>query len=109
MKIHVAKFTAQGYLIGYLWGGGEGGYPTRHYKAETREKLEAQVKKDFKSGALDSGMGFDGLKCAILDVTRFEETEVDGKKFYRTGDEDPIILGKPSAKDSEFLDQMRFQ
>ena len=77
-------YISSGLVYGKLWGGGFGAYPASKLEANTLKELLTIAKKDLKSGALDSGMGFDGLKGALLNITEIETQTIKGKLFQRS-------------------------
>ena len=78
------EYRARGMVIGNLWGGGIGGYPSEELKAKTKEDILKQANKGVKEGTLDSGMGFDGLRGAVLNIEEIETIEKNGKKYSRS-------------------------
>ena len=74
-------YTADGIVLGNTWGGGAGYYPARKYHAETFTDLKNEIKEDFESGALDSGMGFESLVGAFMIVVKHTVIEIKGVGF----------------------------
>lgn len=74
-------YEASGAVVGSLWGGGIGSYPTVTIRADTLAELHTQAQSLFESGELDGGMGFESLVSAYLDVKEIETREIDGKVF----------------------------
>lgn len=87
------NYKSQGLVLGNLWGGGRATYPAREVEAESFENLIAQNQKMLKSGTLDSGMGFDGLRGAVLYIRKIE-TKKDG--FKRESMLEPVYVGELS-------------
>lgn len=75
------NYSADGIVLGNLWGGGKGYYPARKYYAETFTKLKNEIKEDFESGALDSGMGYESLLGAMMVITKHIAIEIEGVCF----------------------------
>lgn len=92
VKTLYTKYEADGKVLGKLWGGGLGGYPARDYTNDNKEALIKEIEKDFKSGGLDSGMGFESLVAAVMTITTVECVEIDGKK-YVSRDFEEITFG----------------
>ena len=86
------RYKAKGWVLGNLWGGGEGAYPTEVVEANTREELIAEASKMLNDGTLDSGMGFDGLVGAVMEVEEIETITVKGKN-YTNSEYDTEIIG----------------
>ena len=80
MKDHIS-FRAEGWVLGDLWGGGKGYYPARKYYNRKLPAMKKKIRKDFKSGALDSGMGYQRLTGALMFITRVTVKKIDGKEF----------------------------
>lgn len=91
-------YSAEGNVLGNMWGGGQGFYPARKYNNFKKlSELKSTIRKDFNSGALDSGMGFESLEGALMHITTF--TEVDMKmggkmKTFRNQTTKKFKLGK---------------
>ena len=96
------NFIATGYVYGYLWGGGMGAYPSERLFAKTKEALLKEAKKLLKSGGLDSGMGYQSLKGALLNIEQIE-TIKKGKKEYQRSDYSTEIIGELTEKEVDFL------
>ena len=103
-KIH---FTAKGVCLGNLWGGGEGSYPARKYSNDNLKKLIAEIKKDVKSGGIDSGMGFQSMIGALMAITTITTKTIEGKDFINE-EEDCVLFGKLTETQKEFLDDSLF-
>ena len=89
MKKH---YDAKGYLIGNLWGGGQGAYPTIRWGEMSKEALIRQGNKYLEDGTLDSGMGFESLVGAIASVTITTTKIINGEEYIHT-DYDEIMIG----------------
>jgi len=101
------KYKASGVVLGNLWGGGAGSYPSEKIEAKTKKELITEAKRMLKDGSLDSGMGFDGLNSAILCIEQIEIINKDGKEYQRS-DFTECYIGKPSEKDKTFLSESLF-
>ena len=95
-------FEAEGLVLGNLWGGGKGAYPTIKVSADSKEELEKKINEELDSGGLDSGMGFNSLQGAIMIVTTVSQVEVDGKPFINREFE-TLSFGELDEMDEEFL------
>lgn len=87
--------VTKGAVVGNLWGGGRGYYPSRKYVNTDLEALKQEINKDFKSGAIDSGMGYEKVTGAIVYITKKTTKTMNGKPFvneevktYKLGDID---------------------
>ena len=75
------KFSAKGFVLGNYWGGGQGAYPTIRFTGNTKEELLEKANKALKDGSIDSGMGYQSLIGAILEIKCITKVEIDGKDF----------------------------
>ena len=75
------KYKAKGVVLGNLWGGGKGFYTARTLEAENLSNLKAQIIKGIKTGSLDSGMGYESLIGAVMEITKITEVIIEGKPF----------------------------
>lgn len=98
------SFTAKGYILGNYWGGGQGSYPTIKFSANTKEELLEQAKKALSDGSLDSGMGYESLIGAILEIKKTTKVEIDGQDFFNHEFEEEFI-GKLNDEQAEFLSE----
>jgi hypothetical protein len=95
-------FVAQGYVLGNLWGGGLGAYPTITISGESEEIVLEQAEKELKTGGLDRGMGFESLTGALLNIERIINIEIDGMPFTNRTTTQKTI-GNLDEMDIEFL------
>ena len=103
----MTNYIATGYVLGNLWGGGEGAYPSSQVEAKTRKEVLRKAKKELSTGGLDSGMGFESLIGALLTLRKIETIIVKNKDYLRSDYED-IFIGKLSGKQEEFLSEVQF-
>lgn len=96
------EYIANGTVLGKCWGGGFGGYKSREIRARSKAELLKKAKKDLKSGALDSGMGFEFLKGAYLNIEIIDTIIVKGKEYKRSEYTDEFI-GDLTEKEQDFL------
>jgi hypothetical protein len=95
-------FEAEGLVLGNLWGGGKGAYPTIKIKADSEEELETKINQELDSGGLDGGMGFESLQGAAMIVTQILRAEIDGLPFVNRTHE-TCFFGTLDEMDQEFL------
>ena len=98
-KKEIVFYTADGVVLGNLWGSGKGWYPTRKYRDDTFTTLKGLIKQDFKSGALDSGMGFESLEGGMMIVVKHTIIEYNGKEFENETSS-RMWLGKVNRKEA---------
>ena len=96
------NFIARGLVYGKNWGGGFGAYASREIREKTKAGLLVRAKADLKSGALDSGMGFEFLAGALLDIEEIETIKIKGKEFKRS-EFKSIFIGDLTEKEQNFL------
>lgn len=76
--------TTKGMVVGNFWGGGTGGYPAESLTGfNSKKELRIEIERGIKEGWLDSGMGFDGLKGAVMEIRMVETIKIKGKNFTR--------------------------
>jgi hypothetical protein len=75
------SYKATGFVLGNYWGGGTGAYPTIKFEADTKEELMEKAKVALDDGSIDSGMGYESLIGAILDITEITSVEIEGETF----------------------------
>lgn len=96
------SYQATGTLLGRLWGGGEGSYPTITITGDSLKDIKGQAKSMLASGVLDSGMGFDGLIGAIMQVTKTTTKSIKGKEYTRQ-DYNHFTVGHLTQKQISFI------
>lgn len=75
------SYKATGFVLGDYWGGGTGAYPTIGFTADTKEELLEKAKVALEDGSIDSGMGYQYLTGAILDITVSTTIEFEGDEY----------------------------
>jgi len=76
------SYKATGFVLGNLWGGGQGAYRTIEFEADTKEELMDKAKVALEDGSIDSGMGFESLVGAVLDITETTTVEIEDEIFF---------------------------
>jgi hypothetical protein len=95
------KYRSTGLVFGNFWGGGRGTYPAVKLSADTKEELIKKATEGL-DGSLDSGMGYESLIGAILDITKITSITYGGKTF--TNEEVEVeFIGELTEKDQDFL------
>ena len=98
------EYESKGIVIGNNWGGGVSGYAANQYFSNNKSKILKTLRENFKSGALDGGMGFESLIGAIVTVTTIETLIIKGKKFVARQDEEVRFGNKMTDSEVEFLE-----
>ena len=82
MKQLETNYVATGYVIGKHWSGGFGTYPSKKLGGFlTSDALIVSAEVSLKDGSLDSGMGFEYLTGARLDITEIRKIEFEGREY----------------------------
>ena len=96
------KFTSTGLVHGNYWGGGKGAYKAEKLSADTKEELIEKATKMLDDGSLDSGMGYESLIGALLNITKTTTIIHDGKPFSNEETESEFI-GDLTEEQQDFL------
>ena len=76
------EYQADGIITGHFWGGGIGFYYARKYTDfKSLDDLKETIKKDFKSGAIDSGFGFEKIIGARMKIDKINIRTIDGDDY----------------------------
>ena len=86
------QVIAKGVIYGNYWGGGSGSYPSINFYGETIEEIELKANKALEDGSIDSGMGFESIKMALLYVTTITSIEIKGHTFSHE-EETTLMIG----------------
>tara|TARA_Y100000310_G_C20501580_1_gene724266 strand:- start:516 stop:839 length:324 start_codon:yes stop_codon:yes gene_type:complete len=99
------EFKAKGMVIGNYWGGGKGGYPARQITSDTKEQLFKDIDNALKNGSLDSGMGYESLIGAVMEI---ETTEyiTENNKEYSKKDYELKSFGNLTDDEYYFLEEL---
>jgi len=100
------KFKSSGYVYGFLWGGGKGAYPARELQADTKKDLLKQANEGL-NGSLDSGMGYESLTGAILEIKKISTIRLKSKEYVNK-EYEVVFIGKLSDEDKTFLEGIYF-
>lgn len=74
-------WDAEGVVYGEYWGGGRGFYTARSVQANNFEELSKIILKYLDDGGLDSGMGYQELIVAPMQVTKNISITVDSNRY----------------------------
>lgn len=78
------KYITKGFVLGNCWGGSTGSYPIVKLQNVNKDLLLEEAKKKLEDGSLDSGMGYESLIGAILDIEEIDTKTIDDKKYSRS-------------------------
>ena len=98
------KFIAKGIVAGNCWGGGVCGYATKRIEEDTEELLIKKAESMLRDGSLDSGMGFESLIGAVLDVEHVKTVEIDGEE-YCNSEYNLVSIGELTEEQNDWLDE----
>ena len=101
------SFKATGFVLGNYWGGGTGAYPTIGFTADTKEELLEKANVALKDGSIDSGMGYESLIGAVLDITVSTTIEFEGDEYVNERFEFDTV-GELTDKQYDFLQECCF-
>ena len=94
------EYQADGIITGRLWGGGLGFYYARKYTGfKSLDDLKENIKKDFESGAIDSGFGFEKIIGARMKIDKITIKTIDDDDYVNVKHE-MFELGDMSAYDN---------
>jgi len=99
------KYQSTGLVYGNYWGGGEGAYKALTLKANTIDELLKEAENRVENGSLDSGMGYESLIGAMLDVATITTVEIEGEIFENIKYEIHTV-GNFTDKQFEFLENI---
>jgi hypothetical protein len=94
-------YIIKGYVYGNYWGGGRGAYPSEKLEGKNKSYLLKKAQKMLDNGSLDSGMGYESLIGAILDVGTITTTSIKDK-IFENEEWEVIYLGGEGMKDEEW-------
>ncbi len=96
------KYNSKGLVYGKFWGGGTGAYESEKLTNTNKNELLNEAEEMLKSGLLDSGMGFESLIGAILDIETIELITIDNKVYSRS-EYEIITIGNITDEQENFL------
>jgi hypothetical protein len=102
------SYKATGQVYGYLWGGGQGAYPARTIESKNQAELIKRAEVMLADGSLDSGMGFESLTGALLEIETYTEIIHKGNPFHRS-DFKLRFIGRLTGSEKRFLKKIHYQ
>jgi len=100
-KDNIVYKCEYGTVLGDMWGGGQGFYPTSKIEGNTEKEIIKNAEKMLEDGSLDSGFGFEGLNGALITISSQKIIEKDGEQFFSEKDYNDIVIGKLSEQEQE--------
>ena len=98
------KYKSSGIVFGNYWGGGKGAYSATNFEADSKEKLIKKCNEALEDGSLDSGMGYESLIGALINVEIETTIKAKGKEFTNKEYESEFI-GNLTEEEEYFLDE----
>lgn len=95
-------YKASGMVLGNYWGGGSGGYRAEQLSADNLTELRDEIKARIADGSLDSGMGYESLIGAVMNIETIDTREIDGKTFVAT-ERGTEVFGDLTEEQEDFL------
>ena len=74
-------YSAKGIVLGNMWGGGKGSYPSIEIYADTKKELDTLINEKLADKSLDRGAGFENLLGAVMEITIKTDATIHGKIF----------------------------
>lgn len=96
------KYKSSGIVFGNYWGGGKGGYSATNFEADTKQELINKCNEALEDGSLDSGMGYESLIGALINIEIETTIKVKGKEFTNKEHELEFI-GNLTDDEEDFL------
>lgn len=75
------SYVAKGQVWGNAWGGGKIGYASKTVKAYSLKELREKILAGIKNGSLDSGMGYESVYGAVMEVKTIATITVNGEEY----------------------------
>jgi len=99
MKIY---YKVKGLVYGKYWGGGEGAYKAENYEGDDLDTIERAINDDIASGAIDSGMGYENVIGAYMEIETISTVLIEGKE-YSNSEWEGNFFGNLTEKQEDFL------
>jgi hypothetical protein len=96
------RYVVSGVVLGHMWGGGVGSYPAKNYRGSSLSQIEEAILQSLKDGSLDSGMGFQSLKGALMSIAKIETLLIGGKEYEST-EHSEKIYGDLSTEEIQWM------
>lgn len=94
------NYEITGWVYGNYWGGGKGAYPAEKIYSNTLEEGIEKAKQMLDNGSLDSGMGYESLLAARLDIKETTKIKIDEQEFSHE-EHDQIFIGNENLSEEE--------
>lgn len=101
-------WNATGLVYGRGWGFNYGAYPSISFQNDSYEGLIAEANKALDNESIDSGMGFESIKGALLEITCTTSIEIEDYEFKHTSI-DTEFIGDLTEEQQEFLEEYWYE
>lgn len=95
-------YKAQGTVIGYLWDGSLGSYPSKSFSADNLDDLKAQIELAIEFNKATGTGDFQSQIGAAMVIDTIREIEIDGRVFVNVSSE-PYSFGDLTEDQSAFV------
>ena len=95
-------YKVKGLVYGKYWGGGEGAYKAENYEGDDLDTIERAINDDIASGAIDSGMGYENVIGAYMEIETISTVLIEGKE-YSNSEWEGNFFGNLTEKQEDFL------
>jgi hypothetical protein len=102
---HKKRYIATGLVLGNYWGGGKGSYKAERKTNNNLNELRKEINDSIDSGSLDSGMGYESLIGARMEIEEITEVEIEDKIFSHS-EYSVEYFGKLTESDQDFLEEV---
>lgn len=99
----IKTYQLSGYVWGKCWGGGECGYKSETVEGKTKAEVIAKAEQMLADGSLDSGMGYESLTGANLELLITTKIKIGGK-WYFNHETEKVLLGSITDEQIEVTD-----
>ena len=100
-------YKTSGLVYGKDWGFGMSAYPAEKGNYHSYKELKEDIEKGIKEGSLDSGMGFQSLKGALIIIETIRRIVFKGRSYYNSAFK-RVYFGDLSHKEKCFLSRCDF-
>lgn len=96
-------YKAKGLVYGCLWDNSMGSYPSKEVYSENFDELKEMIMSGIDDGSLDSGMGYQQLVGAIMEITTITDIVINDD-VYTNKKYQVEYFGELSETEIEFLE-----
>ena len=97
-------WSATGLVYGIDWGFNYIAYPSISFQNDSYEGLLAEANKALANESIDSGMGFESIIGALLEITCETSIEIEENTFINYT-KTTVFIGDLTEEQQEFLEE----